>query len=104
MIEKNTAGMNQIVDENFTLIHMTGYVQSKKDWLAKIESENMKYHSAIEMQATVKIAGNHAECILQELLDARIWGSCNTWCLRQTFQFEKRDGKWIIIESIATTF
>ncbi len=78
MIDKDTAGMNMIVDESFTLTRITGYVQPKNEWFAEIESESMKYYSATKVQATVKIEGNHAVCILEDLSDARIWGSRNT--------------------------
>jgi hypothetical protein len=104
MIERKTTEMNQIVDENFTLTHISGYVQSKKEWFSEIESERMKYYSAIEVKLEVSINGNKAKIISQNLLDARIWGSRNTWRLQQTMQLEKRSGKWIILRSLATTF
>ena len=50
MIERNTAAIASIVDENFTLTHITGYVQSKEEWFAEIEKESMKYYSAKEVK------------------------------------------------------
>jgi hypothetical protein len=104
MIEGNTAAMATIVDENFTLTHITGYVQSKDEWFDEIEKESMKYYSAKEVKNEIKINGNKAEFMNQNLLDARIWGSRNTWRLQQKMTLEKRNGKWIILKSIATTF
>jgi hypothetical protein len=37
MIEGNTTAIAAIVDEHFTLSHITGYVQSKKEWFAEME-------------------------------------------------------------------
>ena len=51
-----------------------------------------------------KVEGNKAECTIQTLLDARIWGSRNTWRLQQTMQLEKRNDDWIILKSVATIF
>lgn len=104
MIDKDTSRMNEIVDENFSLTHITGYLQPKSDWFVEIESESMKYYSAEEVYNKVDIKGAKATCVVRHLLDARIWGSRNTWRLQQTFQMEKRDGEWDILNSVARTF
>jgi hypothetical protein len=104
MIEKDTVGLNKILDALFTLTHLTGYVQSKEDWFAEIESERMKYYSYDEVKTSLKIDGNKASFVGQNLLDARIWGSRNQWRLQQTMDLEQRNGKWIILKSVATTF
>ena len=104
MIEKDTAAMDKILDAHFTLTHITGYVQPKKEWYAEIESERMKYYSYKEVKTSVEMHGDKASFVGQNILDARIWGSRNNWRLQQTMQLEKRDGKWIILKSVATTF
>ncbi|SHK13899.1 protein of unknown function [Chryseobacterium polytrichastri] len=104
MIEKDIIGINKIVDVDFTLTHITGYVQSKKDWFTEIESEQMKYYSYTEVKTSVSITADKATFVGQNLLDARIWGTRNTWRLQQTIQLEKRNGKWIILKSVATIF
>lgn len=104
MINRDTKAIDKIVDPEFTLTHITGYVQPKKEWFKEIETERMKYYSYNEVKTTVKIAGSKATFVGQNLLDARIWGSRNTWRLQQTMQLEKRNGDWIILNSVATTF
>jgi hypothetical protein len=104
MIERNTVDMNKTVDEKFTLTHITGYVQQKDEWFAEIEKESMKYYSVKEVKHSVTINGDRATFMNQNLLDARIWGSRNTWRLQQNMQLEKRNGKWIILNSVAKTF
>lgn len=104
MIDKNTVAMDKILDPHFTLTHITGYVQSKDEWYAEIENERMKYFSYREVKTSVKIDGDKATFVGQNILDARIWGSRNNWRLQQTMHLEKRGGKWIIMKSVATTF
>lgn len=104
MIERNIAEMDKIVDQNFTLTHITGYKQPKAEWFAEIESESMKYYGYEEVSTSVKIDGNRAEFIGRNRLNARIWGSRNIWRLQQKMQLEKREGQWIILNSVATTF
>lgn len=104
MIEKNVAGINRIVDADFTLTHITGYVQPKNEWFAEIESEGMKYYSYQEVNTSVEFDGEKAIFTGKNLLDARIWGSRNIWRLQQVMTFEKRNGQWIIMKSVALTF
>ncbi|WP_317168878.1 nuclear transport factor 2 family protein [Flavobacterium undicola] len=104
MIDKNTTAMNKILDTHFMLTHITGYVQSKAEWFDEIESERMKYYSYKEVKTSLKIEEDKATFVGQNLLDARIWGTRNNWRLQQTMQLEKRNGEWIILKSVATTF
>ena len=41
MIERDTAAMNGILDEHYTLTHMTGYVQPKAEWFDEVMKESM---------------------------------------------------------------
>lgn len=104
MIDKNLVEMSKILDTHFTLTHITGYVQPKDEWYTEIETERMKYYSYKEVQTSVEIDADKATFVGQNILDARIWGSRNSWRLQQTMQLEKRNGKWIILKSVATTF
>lgn len=104
MIDRNISEINKIVDKNFTLTHITGYVQSKEEWFSEIQTERMKYYSYKEVKTSVNINGDQAVFVGQNILDARIWEMHNNWRLQQYMQLEKRNGKWIILRSVATTF
>ncbi|KUJ61200.1 hypothetical protein AR687_13485 [Flavobacteriaceae bacterium CRH] len=104
MIDRNTVEINKIVDKDFTLTHITGYVQSKEEWFSEIETERMKYYSYSEVKSSVEIVGNKAIFIGQNILDARIWGTRKEWHLQQRMELEMRNGNWIILKSVATTF
>ncbi len=104
MIDRNIFELNKILDPHFTLTHITGYVQSKAEWLSEIESERMKYYGYEELKTSVKMEGNKGTFVGQNILDARIYGTRNKWRLQQKIQFEKRNEKWIILQSVATTF
>lgn len=103
MIQRNLDVLRSILDKDFTLTHITGYVQSRKEWFS-IETEEMKYYSAKKIKQDVNINGNEAVSTFQHLLDARIWGSRNTWRLEQKMKLEKRNNQWIVVNSIASTF
>ena len=104
MITRDTTELNKILDKDFTLTHMTGYVQPKEEWLHEIAKESMKYYSTREVNHTIKVNGNFAEVMIQSMVDAKIWGSRNTWRLQQKMKLEKRNGSWVILSSVASTF
>jgi hypothetical protein len=104
MIKRDTADMNHILDENYTLTHMTGYVQPKAEWFIEVIKESMKYYSANEVHHSVTVKSDKATATMQNLVDARIWGSRNVWRLQQVMQLQKRNGQWIILKSVASTF
>lgn len=104
MIDRDVTGLQTILDKDFTLTHITGYVQSGAEWFSEIERDQMKYYSCTEVKTSVEIDGAKATFVGQNLLDARIWGTRNNWRLQQMIALEKRNGKWIIVKSVATTF
>jgi len=104
MIRKDTVAMNMILDKDYSLTHMTGYIQPKTEWFGEVEKESMKYYSAKEVNYKISIHENKAEVIMQNLVDARIWGTRNIWRLQQKMQLEKQKGRWIILKSVASTF
>lgn len=104
MLEKNTKILDEILDNDMILIHITGYKQPKSEWLAEIDSENMKYFSREEKSVEIIINENFASLTAQNILDARIWGSRNHWRLQTIMEFEKIDGKWKIKKMKASTF
>lgn len=104
MIIEDTAEMSKILDHDFTLTHITGYVQPKAEWLDEVAKESMKYYSVRKVDHTVQVNGNEATVIWRNLVDARIWGSRHTWRLQQKLRLEKRNDNWIILSSVASTF
>ena len=104
MIAGDTIGITSILDNGFTLTHITGYVQPKAEWLNEVAKESMKYYSVQEVNHTINVNGNIADVTIRDRVDASIWGSRNTWRLQQKMRLEKRDGNWIILYSIASTF
>lgn len=104
MIDKNTPEMKKLLDDNFTLTHITGYVEPREEWLLEIENEAMRYYSFTEITVSVNIDGDKAVFIGQNILDARIWGTRSKWRLQQTMQLEKKKDNWIILKSVAALF
>jgi hypothetical protein len=64
MIDRDITGLKNILDENFTLTHITGYKQSGEEWFTEIKNEGMKYYSYKEVKTSVVINGRFPTLIV----------------------------------------
>jgi ketosteroid isomerase-like protein len=103
MVNKDTETLEKILDDNYVLVHITGYHQPKQEWLEQIENEQMKYYKTMPQKTTITIEGNTAILICDTKLDARIYGFRNTWSMQMKMHFEKRGDNWYPVRTIATS-
>ena len=96
MVAKDTKTLAELIAPDSVLVHMTGYVQPVKEWLAQIESDAIK---------AIYITDNTASLVGQSRIKARVWGAGPaTWRLQIKMDFEKIDGDWKIIKQSASTY
>lgn len=101
MVNKDTETLGHILDENYVLVHITGYDQPKIEWLEQIESEKMKYFKTMPQKTTITVDGNSAILTCDTKIDARIYGFRNTWSMIMEMHFEKRGHNWYTVNAIA---
>jgi hypothetical protein len=104
MVAGDLAELDAILAEEFTLTHMTGYVQSKAEWLDAIETGEMQYHRMETVEATTSTEGTVPALTARTLTDATIWGSRATWRLTLRSWFEPRGDGWVIRRTVASTW
>ncbi|CBI13400.1 conserved hypothetical protein [Streptococcus gallolyticus UCN34] len=106
MVAKDTKTLAELITPNSILVHMTGYVQPVKEWLAQIESEEMRYYAWQEDAIkAIHITDNTASLVGQSRVKARVWGSGPaTWRLQIKMDLEKIEGDWKIIKQSASTY
>lgn len=103
-IDKNTDALNEILDFDFTLTHMTGYVQSKDEWFSQIKDERMKYFGYEIDGVEISTNGENGLLVGRSKTDARIYGMRHVWNLELTMPMKKRDGEWIIQKAVAKSY
>jgi ketosteroid isomerase-like protein len=103
MINKDTETLEKILDNDYVLVHITGYRQSRQEWFEQIENEEMKYFKTMPQRTTVTVEGNIATLICNTKIDARIYGFRNTWSMKIEMHFEKRGDNWFPVNAIATS-
>jgi hypothetical protein len=104
MVEQDIDLLDELLDDEYTLEHMTGYVQPKREWLQHIASGRMRYHAERETSTTVTVTGGTAVLVGQSVVDATIWGGRGTWRLQLTTRYERRHGHWLAMDTVATTY
>ncbi|MCM3654779.1 nuclear transport factor 2 family protein [Metabacillus litoralis] len=103
MVNKDTETLDDILDDNYVLVHITGYHQPKQEWLEQIDNEEMTYFKTMPQKTTITIDGNTAILICDTKIDARIYGFRNTWSMQMKMRFEKRGDNWYPVNAIATS-
>lgn len=103
MVNRDTETLNDILDGNYVLVHITGYHQPKQEWLKQIENEQMKYFKTVPQKTSITIDGNTAILICDTKIDARIYGSRNTWNMKMEMHFKKHGYNWVPVNAIATS-
>jgi hypothetical protein len=106
MVDADTAGLDDLLDEEFALVHITGYVQPKDEWFGVLRSGEFDYHR-IEIDdntVSVSIDGRTAEVRGRGIFNATINGMRNPWRLQFTVRFARRGDTWIIAHARYTSF
>lgn len=106
MVNKDIVKLNEILASTMTLQHMTGYVQSKLEWIDQIQNGEMRYYSSIEESIKdIVIDGDKASLVGQNKVKASVWGSgIAPWPLEMKMAFIKTNGRWMIANQIANTY
>jgi hypothetical protein len=103
MVNKDTDTLEHILDDNYVLVHITGYHQPKREWLKQIDNEQMKYFKTMPQKTTIAIDGSTATLICNTKIDARIYGFRNLWSMKMEMHFERRGENWCPVNAIATS-
>ena len=104
LVEQQTDELDELLAPDFVAVHISGYEQTKAEWLDQIRSGQMRYHGFEDVTATVTIDGDSAVAVTRNLVDATIYGSRATWPLESTTTYVRDGGTWKAQHSRATTY
>lgn len=110
MVDGDAAALAELLTDDFTLRHMTGYEQTRTEWLQDVDSGDMTYH-AMQVVAVATDAGPlTASSSSAPLLIARtqttatIWGSHGTWPLQLHITYAVDGAGWLAQRTVASTW
>jgi len=100
----DVAGLDALLGEEYTLTHMTGQVQSKQEWLAAIDADEMTYHRIDDVEIAVAAAGPAPIVTVRTMTEATIFGFAGTWPLQLRTSYRPSTDAWLATSSVATTW
>ena len=105
MITKDTVSLGALLSDDSVLVHMTGYRQSKGEYLREIATGVLNYYSAQTDSIEVTVDGDKARLIGRSRVNAAVYGGGrHTWPLQMDSRLERIDGQWKIVWTKASTY
>lgn len=105
MIDKDTVSLGALLSDDSVLVHMTGYRQSKWEYLREIASGVLNYYSAQTDSIEVTVDGDKARLIGRSRVNAAVYGGGrHTWPLQMDSKLERIGGEWKITWTKASTY
>lgn len=96
MIEKDSEKLNEIMNDNYALTHMSGKTQTKQEYIDEIMDGTLNYYESIIDNPSITINGNKALLKADVALDAKVYGMKGTWTLHSRQTMEKIGEKWYL--------
>jgi hypothetical protein len=94
--------LSELLHPDFTLTHITGYIQPKDEWLSQMQSGQFIYHHIDEKSISVDLHGDEAKLVGRLIVDATVYGSRAKWQLQLTQHVSRWKDTWIMNDSVAT--
>lgn len=105
MIVKDEKILDEILDDSFVLVHMTGMRQAKDVFIKAVMDGTLNYFSAEHEYMPVEINGDTAQLTGQSYVVAAVFGGGRSnWHLQQKCSLKKVNGDWKITQSVASTY
>jgi hypothetical protein len=95
MVAGDTEALNQLVAPDFSLVHITGYVQPKAEWFEVIRTRQFEYHSISVDQGSLRINGDGDFVAVKGrgIFDATIQGMHRPWRLGFKISMSRSQGR-----------
>lgn len=104
-INKNEKALNEILADDYVLVHMTGRNQTKQEYINSVKNGELKYYESIHESIEININGDEATLIGKTKTLASPFGMNKSWWkLRQDILLKKDNGNWVIKKSKASSY
>lgn len=105
MINKDVAGLDAIMTDDYVLVHMTGKRQDKADFFKSLRTGELNYYFAEHDEITAEVTGDKATLIGKSKVVAAVYGGGKSrWRLRGDFTLRRENGQWKLVSSRASTY
>ena len=95
LIDKDETKLNEIIMDDFELVHMSGKTQTKSEFIGEVMDGTLNYFkSEITDPTILHDDANTASLIADVTLTAKVYGINGKWTLNTVANFKKIDGEW----------
>ena len=95
LIDKNEDKLNEIVNDDYELVHMSGKTQSKEEFISEVMDGTLYYYKSEILEPTILWDDeDNASLIADVRLTAKVYGVQGKWTLNTVANFKKISGKW----------
>lgn len=106
-IEKDADGLRSLMAPGYVLVHMTGMRQSGEEYIKAVLDGTLNYRSSTHDSIEVELSpdGRTARIRGRSRTDAAVFGGgWHVWRLQQDLTATKRNGRWLLTQSEASTY
>jgi len=106
MVGARIDALENILDKEFSLVHLTGYVQPKSEWFSVMRTGAFDYHAIDIDDRSLVLQLSESTAVLngRGIFSATINGMNNPWKLQFKMTFSKHNGAWIITGAHYSSF
>lgn len=105
MIDKNGTALNELLDNSFVLVHMTGMRQNKREFIRAVETGTLNYFSEDLQEARTIVHKDFVQFTGKSIVEAAVFGGGrHTWHLQLDVKYIFAGYDWLISEAVASTW
>lgn len=106
MVNKDLELLDEVLADDFVLVHMTGREQDKNEFLACVENGDLTYFEYTKYNATVEIIDENTGVLNgKNYVKAAVFGGAtHTWQLQQICTMSRVDGEFKIHKAVASVW
>ena len=97
MIEKDLEKLNEILDDSYTLRHMSGKTQTKQEYIDEIMDGTLNYYKSTINNPIIIICEKDKAILEADVtLDAKVYGIKGIWTLHSKQTLERINDEWYL--------
>ena len=97
MIEKDLEKLNEILDDSYTLRHMSGKTQTKQEYIDEIMDGTLNYYKSTINNPIIIICEKDKAILKADVtLDAKVYGIKGIWTLHSKQTLERINDEWYL--------
>ena len=97
LIDKNKVKLNELMDNDYVLTHMSGKKQTKGEFIEEVMDGTLNYFKSEIHDPNILFDDDENATLISDVtLSARVYGVESEWTINTVMDFKKINGRWII--------